>query len=85
MIKAKVTNEDGQGLNIDNEGNLVGVGSTSLEENVGNNTNGEVSSADIRKELFEGDNIRTRQTDRAQREAEEQANIDMTVSEKKED
>jgi hypothetical protein len=82
----KLAKETGNKLtqNIDNEGNLVGVGSTSLEENVGNNS-GEVSSADIRKELFEGDNIRTRQTDKAQREAEEQANIDMTVSEKKED
>ena len=83
----KLAKETGNKLtqNIDNEGNLVGVGSTSLEENVSTNTNGEVSSADIRKELFEGDNIRTRQTDKAQRETGEQANIDMTVSEKKED
>lgn len=70
--------------NIDDEGNLVGVGSSTVENNLSNN-NGEISSADIRKELFEGDNIRTRETDRLQREAEETENIDMTISEKKGD
>ena len=44
-----------------------------------------VSSADIRKELFEGDNIRTRETDKATKaelEKTEDQNVDMTVTEK---
>ncbi len=69
--------------NIDQEGNLIGVGASTIEKNVKNND--QVSSADIRRELFEGDNIRTRATDKANREAEETANIDMTISEKKDD
>ena len=40
--------------NIDENGNLVGVGTTSLEKAIGND---EISSADIRKELFEGENV----------------------------
>ena len=46
--------------NIDENGNLVGVGTTSIEKTTGND---ELSSADIRKELFEGEDIRTRATD----------------------
>ena len=81
----KLAKETGNKLtqNIDAEGNLVGVGSSTVENNL--KSNDEISSADIRKELFEGENIRTRDTDKAQREAEEAANIDMSVSEKKED
>ena len=40
--------------NIDENGNLVGVNNT-IEESIG--LKGEVSSADIQKELFEGENI----------------------------
>jgi hypothetical protein len=69
--------------NIDQEGNLIGVGASTIEKNV--KKNDQVSSADIRRELFEGDNIRTRATDKANREAEEADNIDMTISEKKDD
>jgi hypothetical protein len=81
----KLAKETGNKLtqNIDSEGNLVGVGSSTVENNL--NSNNEISSADIRKELFEGENIRTRETDKAQRESEEKTNIGMTVSEKKED
>ena len=80
----KLAKETGNKLtqNIDKQGNLVGVGSTTLEENLKENE--QVSSADIRRELFEGDNIRTRQTDKKQAEADNE-NIGMTVSEKKED
>ena len=80
----KLAKETGNKLtqNIDKQGNLVGVGSTTLEENLKDNE--QVSSADIRKELFEGDNIRTRQTDKKQTEGETK-NIGMTVSEKKDD
>lgn len=81
----KLAKETGNKLtqNIDAEGNLVGVGSSTVENNLKNND--EISSADIRKELFEGENIRTRETDKAEREAVDAANIDMTVSEKQED
>ena len=58
--------------------------------------NGEVSSADIRKELFEGANIRTRESDKAQeaaqevsqevsQEAAQEDKVDMEITEKKED
>ena len=40
--------------NIDENGNLIGVNNT-IEESIG--LKGEVSSADIQKELFEGENI----------------------------
>jgi len=49
--------------NIDENGNLVGIGSTSLEKTLGDDG---ISSADIRKELFEGENIRTKATDKAE-------------------
>jgi hypothetical protein len=50
--------------NIDKDGNLVGVANMnnpSIEE--------AVSSADIRKELFEGENVRTKAFDKAKAEA----------------
>ena len=43
--------------NIDKNGNLVGVANNQSVEN-------EVSSADIRKELFEGENVRTKAFDK---------------------
>ena len=46
------------------------------------NSSEEVSSADIRKELFEGNNVRTRTRDKAFKEAQ---NLDMEISEKKDD
>ena len=55
----KLAEESGNKLtqNITEDGDLVGVkGSTTTERNLENT---QVSSADIRKELFEGDNILT--------------------------
>jgi len=76
----KLAKESGNKLtqNIDKEGNLIGVGATSLETNLSDNS----SSADIRRELFEGENIRTRATERAAKEA---ANVKVEISEKKND
>jgi hypothetical protein len=69
---------------VDKDGNLVGVGVTSTEDKL--NEKEVISSADIRKELFEGANIRTRETDKAEAKKMEQdnetANVDMTISEK---
>lgn len=48
--------------NVDEGGNLVGVGVSTVETSIKENQR--VSNADIRKELFEGDNIRTRETDK---------------------
>ena len=46
--------------NINNEGQLVGIASmNTTETSLLENENNEVSSADIKKELFEGDNIVT--------------------------
>jgi len=59
----KKAKESGNKLtqNIDENGNLIGIGNTTLEKTLGNET---ISSADIRKELFEGENIRTKATDK---------------------
>jgi len=59
----KLAKESGNKLtqNIDKEGNLIGVNNT-IEESLTTN-NKEVTSADIRKELFEGDNIVTKSKD----------------------
>ena len=60
--------------NIDKEGNLVGVrGMNTVESNLSTANN--LSTADIRKELFEGENIRTRRSDK-------QLENDLTVNEK---
>ena len=84
----KIAQDSGNKLTqtIDKDGNLIGVGSTTLETAL--SSKDEVSSADIRKELFEGDNIRTRATDRAAKAAENEAEqknsenaIDMTITE----
>ena len=56
--------------NIDKDGNLIGLGVTSTESSLGN----QASSASIRKELFEGENIRTRASDKEK----EQFNIKIT-------
>ena len=69
--------------NIDAAGNLVGVGKTSVENNLKDKDT--ISSADIRKELFEGANIRTRETDKERAKMEEQKNIDLTIEEKPKD
>ena len=47
--------------NIDDEGNLIGAGVSTVENTI--EANEIISSADIRKELFEGDNIRTKAED----------------------
>ena len=60
----KLAKESGNKLtqNIDKEGNLIGVNNT-IEESLTTNSNKEVTSADIRKELFEGDNVITKSKD----------------------
>jgi len=91
----KIAKDSGNKLtqNIDNDGNLVGVANMNTTES---GLNGEVSSADIRKELFEGANIRTRQSDKAQKaaqkaeqeaaqEAAQEDKVDMEITEKKAD
>ena len=47
--------------NIDKEGELVGNETNTIERSLGSNEN--LSSADIRKELFEGENVRTKESD----------------------
>ena len=72
----KIAKESGNKLtqNITEDGNLVGVGSIDSKSD-------EVSSADIRKELFEGSNIRTRETDK--HDADLQKTVKMEINEKK--
>jgi len=68
--------------NVDMDGNLVGVGTTSIEETM----NGTASSADIRKELFDGENVRTRTTEKIKKAATaklEKENMKVKISEKK--
>lgn len=48
--------------NIDDEGNLIGAGVSTIENSIAENEI--VSSANIRKELFEGENIRTKENDK---------------------
>ena len=55
--------------NIDSQGNLVGVGVSTVENALDKNEI--VSSADIRQELFEGENVRTKAGDKALKELEE--------------
>ena len=83
----KIAQDSGNKLtqNIDSDGNLVGVANMNTTES---GLNEEVSSADIRKELFEGANVRTRESDKAQEAAQEAAQenkMDMEITEKKED
>jgi hypothetical protein len=49
--------------NVDDKGNLIGVANMNTTESSLSSSK-EVSSADIRKELFEGVDIRTRETDK---------------------
>jgi len=81
----KIAKESGNKLtqNIDKDGNLIGVANMNTTESGLNN---EVSSADIRKELFEGANIRTRETDKAHEGLQKQENsVEMEISEKKDE
>ena len=60
--------------NIDKDGNLVGIaGMSTVESSL--LADGELSTADIRKELFEGENIRTRAGDK-------RLEVDLSISEK---
>ena len=56
--------------NVDEHGNLVGVGQMNTQEAslASNSESGEISSADIRAELFEGENIVVGKTDNGQSE-----------------
>jgi len=54
---------------IDENGNLIGISNMNTQESIlNNNDNDEISAADIRKELFEGDNIIVGKTDYGQSE-----------------
>ena len=65
---------------LDGQGNLVGVANmSSIETNLGDG--GPVTTADIRKELFEGENIRTRAKDKEM----EAAKVALKVTEKVEE
>uniref|UniRef100_A0A6C0F3L3 Uncharacterized protein n=1 Tax=viral metagenome TaxID=1070528 RepID=A0A6C0F3L3_9ZZZZ len=52
---------------VDNDGNLVGINNVNTQENVFNSQE-TISAADIRKELFEGENIVMGKTDNGQSE-----------------
>tara|TARA_B100002051_G_scaffold237076_1_gene238698 strand:+ start:437 stop:1375 length:939 start_codon:yes stop_codon:yes gene_type:complete len=79
----KVAKQSGNKLtqNIDSDGNLVGVANmNTTESGLGDN----VSSADIRKELFDGANIRTREGDKKTKALQKEENsVEMEISEKK--
>jgi hypothetical protein len=84
----KIAKDSGNKLtqNIDADGNLVGVANmNTTETGLGDN----VSSADIRKELFEGANIRTRDGDKmekkmqAEKDEDEKESVEMEITEKK--
>jgi len=84
----KLAKESGNKLtqNVDKEGNLVGLGISTVENTIIGNE--KTSNADIRKELFEGENIRTRQTDKdekAKQENNENDAPDVTIEEKKDE
>jgi len=68
----KLAKESGNKLtqNVDAVGNLIGVGVSTVEKNIDSNTE-VVGSADIRKELFEGEHIRTRASDKEDAETKE--------------
>lgn len=79
----KLAKESGNKLtqNVDEAGNLVGLGVSTVENTIIENE--KTSNADIRKELFEGENIRTRQTDKDEK-AQQVKNVpDVTIEEKK--
>lgn len=59
----KIAKESGNKLtqNIDEDGNLIGAGVSTVENAI--EANEVISSADIRKELFEGKNVRTKADD----------------------
>lgn len=51
---------------IDTDGNLIGVGQTSTEKTFGSRDNAEISTEEIRSELFDGENIVVGKTDYGQ-------------------
>lgn len=51
---------------IDEEGNLIGVGSTTIEQTFSNKQLDTISAADIRSELFESENVVIGKTDHGQ-------------------
>jgi len=77
----KIAKKSGNKLtqNIDSDGNLVGVANMNTTES---GLKEDVSSADIRKELFEGANIRTRETDKVQELLQKQGKMDLEIIEK---
>ena len=82
----KIAQESGNKLtqNVDDDGNLVGIGVSTVEKTLTGNT--KISNADIRKELFEGENIRTRATDKAKAENEKvSTEPNITIEEKSDD
>lgn len=82
----KIARESGNKLtqNIDKDGNLVGVGTTSIENTLDESS----SSADIRRELFEGANVRTKSFDKEQKRLQKidenkKMGVNMKITEKK--
>ena len=53
---------------IDSEGNLVGIGHTTTEKTFSNEEPENITTADIRKELFESENVVVGKTDYGQRQ-----------------
>jgi hypothetical protein len=51
---------------IDEEGNLIGIGQTTTEKSFSNKESEAISVADIRSELFEGENVVVGKTDHGQ-------------------
>ena len=76
----KIAQESGNKLtqNVDDKGNLVGIGVSTVEKTLTENT--KISNADIRKELFEGENIRTRATDKTKKDEEEKISDEPTIT-----
>jgi len=77
----KLAKETGNKLtqNITEDGQLVGVaGMSTIENSLGQNEI--VTAADIRKELFEGENIRTKGMDNAKEEFEKRGERDTATS-----
>jgi len=75
----KIAKSSGNKLtqNIDKDGNLVGVANMNTTESGLDNN---VSSADIRRELFEGEIIRTREGDKINKKQQE--NVEMMIDER---
>lgn len=73
----KLAKESGNKLtqNIDKDGNLIGAGVSTVENTIEKNNN-IISTANIREELFEGENVRTKAGDKLQKELTAKSNTE---------